>query len=87
MHPNACEVDKQEQDDRMRARWEKMERLWEANRGKNYEKSLTQRLNYHNTLTSQLEYLRNPGQRPGRIAYTTCGRPTAAPILRIDKQS
>ena len=31
---NACEVDRQELDDRMRSRWEKMERLWEANRGK-----------------------------------------------------
>ena len=77
---NACEVDKQELDDRMRSRWEKMERLWEANRGNTDKKSLTQRLNYHNILTSQLEYLRDPCDRPVRIAYTTSGRPNAALI-------
>ncbi len=54
---DACEVDKQELDDRMRSRWEKMERLWEANRGKTDTKSLTQNLNWLNKLTSQLEYL------------------------------
>ena len=77
---NACEVDQQELDANMRARWEKMERLWEANRGKSDTKSLTQRLNYHNILTDQLDYLREPGNRPVRIAYTTSGRPTAALI-------
>ena len=77
---NACEVDKQELDDRMRSRWAKMERLWEANRGKSDNKSLSRRLNYHNILTSQLAYLRHPGDRPVRIGYTTSGRPTAALI-------
>ena len=38
---NACEVDRQELDPNMRARWEKMERLWVANRGKTDKKSLT----------------------------------------------
>ena len=64
----------------MRSRWEKMERLWEANRGKTDTKSLTQNLNWLNKLTSQLDYLRDPGDRPVRIAYTTSGRPTAALI-------
>ena len=77
---NACEVDRQRLDGRMRSRWETMERLWEANRGKDDKKSLTQRLNYHNILSSQLDYLREPGDRPVRIAYTTSGRPTAALI-------
>ena len=77
---NACEVDRQRLDGRMRSRWETMERLWEANRGKDDKKSLTQRLNYHNILSSQLDYLRDPGDRPVRIAYTTSGRPTAALI-------
>ena len=54
----ACEVDAQELDPNMRARWEKMERLWEANRGKTDKKSLTQNLNWLNKLSSQLEYLR-----------------------------
>ena len=54
----ACEVDAQELDPNMRARWEKMERLWEANRGKTDTKSLTQNLNWLNKLARQLEYLR-----------------------------
>ena len=78
---DACEVDTQRLDDRMRSRWEKMEQLWEANRGRADIKSLSQRLNYHNILTSQLEYLREPGNRPVRIAYTQSGRPTAALIV------
>ena len=77
---DACEVDKQELDLNMRARWEKMERLWEANRGKADTKSLSQRLNYLNIMSNQLDYLCNPGDRPVRIAYTTSGRPTAALI-------
>ena len=77
---NACEVDRQRLDGRMRSRWETMERLWEANRGKTDTKSLTQNLNWLNKLTSQLDYLRDPGDRPVRIAYTTSGRPTAALI-------
>ena len=77
---NACEVDAQELDVNMRARWEKMERLWEANRGKTDKKSLCQNLNWLNKLTSQLDYLRDPDDLPVRIAYTTSGRPTAALI-------
>ena len=57
-----------------------MEELWDANKGKSDTKSLTQNLNWLNKLTSQLEYLRNPGDRPARIAYTSAGRPTAALI-------
>ena len=81
---DACEVDKQGLDDRMRSRWEIMERLWESNRGKTDTKSLTQNLNWLNKLASQLEYLRNPDERPLRIAYTQGGRPTAA-LINKDK--
>ena len=77
---NACAVDVQELDLNMRARWEKMEPLWDANKGKSDTKSLTQNLNWLNKLTSQLDYLRDPGDRPVRIAYTQSGRPTAALI-------
>ena len=81
---NACEVDKLELEPNMRARWEKMERLWDANKGKSDKKSLSQNLNWLNKLTSQLAYLRDPGDRPVRIAYTTNGRPTAALIADSD---
>ena len=77
---SACRVDTQELDARMQERWPLMEALWDANKGKSDNKSLTQNLNWMNKLTSQLEYLRNPGERPARIAYTTSGRPTAALI-------
>ena len=76
----ACEVDHEELNEDMRARWEIMERLWEANRGKTDKKSLSQNLNWLNKLTNQLDYLRDPGDRPVRIAYATSGRPTAALI-------
>ena len=61
-----------------------MSSLWDANKGKNDEKSLYQRLNYHNILTSQLQWLRDHGDRPVRIAYTTSGVPTAA-LISEDK--
>ena len=76
----ACEVDHEELNEDMRARWEIMERLWEANRGKADEKSLSQNLNWLNKLTNQLDYLRAPENRPVRIAYTTSGQPIAALI-------
>ena len=82
---DACVLDLQELDANMRARWEKMARLWEANRGKADTKSLEQRLNYHTILESQLDYLSAPGSRPVRIAYTQSGRPTAA--LIADKRA
>ena len=77
---DACVLDIQELDANMRARWEKMARLWVANRGKADTMSLEQRLNYHTILENQLDYLREPGNRPVRIAYTQSGRPTAALI-------
>ena len=77
---NACAVDTQELDVRMQRRWLIMEDLWDTNKGTADTKSLTQNLNWLNKLTSQLEYLRDRGDRPVRIAYTTSGRPTAALI-------
>ena len=77
---DACVVDTQELDFRMQQRWPVMESLWDANKGKNDAKSLVQRLNFNSSLTSQLEYLRDPSDRPVRIAYTTSGRPSGAMI-------
>ena len=54
---DACEVDRQELEANMRARWEKMERLWDAIKGKTDTKSLTQNLNWLNKLISQLDYM------------------------------
>ena len=81
---NACVVDTQDLDFRMQQRWPVMESLWDANKGKNDTKSLVQRLNFNSSLTSQLAYLRDPGDRPVRIAYSSAGRPTAA-LITDDK--
>ena len=70
---NACEVDTSKLDTRMRTRWNTMSSLWDANKGKSDAKSLYQRLNYHNILTSQLEWMRNSGDRSVRVAYSAHG--------------
>ena len=64
----------------MRERWPIMESLWDANKSRNDDKPLIKNLNWLNKLTSQLAWLRDHGDRPVRIAYTTSGRPTAALI-------
>ncbi len=74
---NACQVDAQELNPNMQARWEKMQRLWEANRGKTDTKSLTQRLNYHNILANQLEYLRQLINPDAPLAPDESHRPDA----------
>ena len=79
-----CKVDVNHLDARMRYRWEIMEELWERNKGKTNCMTLIQNLNYLRKLTKQLEYLRNPADRPVRIGYTTNGRPTAALIHKND---
>ena len=61
-----------------------MERLWDANKGKNDNKSLSQNLDYLSKLTSQLDYLRESPDGVTRIAYTASGEPTAA-LVTDDK--
>ena len=75
-----CVLDGQALRPNMRARWEMMEELWEANKSEKERKSLFERLNYGNSLVHQLDYLRSPGPYSVRIAYTASGRPTAAVI-------
>ena len=80
-----CILDEQALSDGMRSRWEIMARLWDENKGRNDNKTLFERLNYVNGLTSQLDYLRSSaGCHKTRIAYTTSGRPTAA-LITDDK--
>lgn len=77
---NASEIDVTKLDSRMQSRWKTMSALWDANKGKNDKKSLYQNLNYLSKLTNQLAWLRDPSNRPVRIAYTANGAPTAAII-------
>ena len=76
----SCRVDVVKLDTRMRSRWNTMSSLWDANKGKNNTKSLYQNLNYLSKLTSQLQWLRNPEDRPIRIAYTGITAPAATLI-------
>ena len=77
---NPYEVDTAQLDTRIQNRWKLMSSLWDANKGKNDKKSLYQRLNYNNILTTQLGWMRNNRDRPVRIAYSAHGEPTAALI-------
>ena len=74
---NASEIDVAKLDTRMQSRWKTMSALWDANKGKNSKLSLYENLNYRNKLTSQLRWLRDPGDRPVRIAYTGITAPNA----------
>ena len=74
------EVDPNKLDRRMGDRWLRMCELWDANKGANDRKTLTQNLDWIGKLSSQLQWARQPRPRPVRIAYTTSGRPTAALI-------
>ena len=81
---DACQIDAAKLDTRMISRWNTMSSLWDANKGKNDKKSLYQNLNFHNKLTSQLNWLRNHGDRPVRIAYTGIAGQAAA-LITDDK--
>ena len=63
---------------RMRDRWRIVSRLWEQNKAEANKLDLSERLDYHKELSSQLEWSRNPGDRPVRVVYTSSGTPTAA---------
>ena len=62
----------------MRARWQTVSRLWEENKRPVNRLNLLGRLDYHRELSSQLEWQRNPGDRPLRVVYTQGGESTGA---------
>ena len=63
---------------RMRERWRTVSDLWEQNKSTNNKLDLLGRLNYHGELSAQLDWRRDPGDRPVRVVYTKAGEPTAA---------
>ena len=65
---------------RMRNRWQTISALWEGNKAAANQLNLLGQLNYLHKLSSQLEWQRNPGIRPIRIAYAASGTPTAAVV-------
>ena len=72
------EIDASELDENMQRRWEAMCILWDEHKGQNDQMTLSQRLDYNGSLSHQLRWMRAPGARAIRIAYTTSGRPSAA---------
>lgn len=65
---------------RVRNRWRSMAELWDEHKKPSDGKSLIERIDYFGGLTAQFEWMR-ADNRQIRIAYTTSGRPTAAPLL------
>ena len=68
---------------RMRDRWRTVSDVWETNRTAANKMNLVQQLDYYGKLSSQLEWRRNPGNRPFRVLQTEAGQPTAA-LIRAD---
>ena len=63
---------------RMRDRWRIVSELRDQYRKASDTLSALERLNYHGELSAQLEWRRDPGDRPIRVVYTSSGEPTAA---------
>ena len=63
---------------RMRERWRTVSNLWEEHKTRANRMNLLERLDYHRELSSQLEWQRDPSERPSRVVYTRSGVPTAA---------
>ncbi len=68
---------------RMRERWQTVSRLWEENKAPVNRLNLLGQLDYLHKLSSQLDWQRDSGGRPVRVAYTSAGQPTAS-ILKDD---
>ena len=64
-------------DRRMRGRWQTVSGLWEENKGRTNRLNLLGQLDYISKLSSQLEWMKDPGDRPIRVVYTSAGTPTA----------
>ena len=69
---------------RMRDRWRTVSRLWEDNKARANRLDLLGQLDYYGKLSAQLEWQRNHGDRPVRVAYSGYGIPTAALIHDAD---
>ena len=63
---------------RMRERWRTISGLWDENKAPANKLDLLGRLDYHHELMVQLEWQRDPRERPVRVVQTQAGQPTAA---------
>ena len=71
-------------ENRMRDRWRKVSRLWDANKLAANNLSLLQRLDYHGELTAQIKWQHDDGGMPVRVLYGASGAPTAAIVTDSD---
>ena len=69
---------------RMRGRWRTINNLWEEHKAAATKLNLVGQVDYYGKLSSQLEWQRNPGDRPVRVVYGGWGAPTAA-VLNDDR--
>ena len=69
---------------RMRDRWRIVNQLWDGNKSSVNKMNLLEQLDYYGKLSAQLEWRRNPSQRPIRVVYGGWGAPTAA-LLHDDQ--
>ena len=63
---------------RMRERWQTVSNLWDEYKQQANKLNLLEQIDYLHKLSSQLEWIQNPGVRPVRIVYSAGGEPTAA---------
>ena len=63
---------------RMRGRWQTINRMWEDNKPAASRLNLLENLDHYGKLSSQLEWQEHPGDRPIRIVQSQGGEPTAA---------
>ena len=68
----------------MRDHWRTVSRPWEDNKARANRLDLLGQLDYYGKLSAQLEWQRNPGDRPVRVVYSGYGIPTAALIHDVD---
>ena len=63
---------------RMRARWQAVSYLWEENKTAANKLDLLGQLDFYGKLSAQLDWQREPDNRPLRVVYGGWGAPTAA---------
>ncbi len=69
---------------RMRGRWQTINQMWEDNKATANKLNLLDRIDYHNVLSSQLDWWQYPVRRTVRIVQSEAGVPTAAILANDD---
>ena len=66
---------------RMRDRWGTLNHFWEENKATANRLDLLGQLDYFGKFSAQLEWIRDNGNRPVRVVYSSSGMPTASLLL------